>query len=367
MATIESIASESLTQIINQLRLNKDEDNENAFNLESAILAVNESIQDLTEYVVVLIDDLSLRWKQQQRIRASEQMDLLEALRERGTTQVPEPQEGPAPIPAQESTPDLDLGILGGFAAAAGAITGALQGLTVGYVTAITDIAKSLGKTIKERLRLDKVFKPLTDVFDLIKNKFSQVKLDLATKLEDFAKSFSDLKQRIITPIKEFGTKVSKFFKPIIEPFQELGQALKELNPSQTDDAGKAASKLDSLLKVFKESLAKVGRVFSALGKIFLPLEIAFRSFFGAQEEIDALGEEASIASQIAAGIEGVFKGVLRTFTSFFDFLKDISSWLLEKLGFDEAASWLDSFNLQEIGDQLLDRICNWIWSFRYN
>lgn len=99
-----------------------------------------------------------------------------------------------------------------------------------------------------------------------------------------------------------------------------------------------------------------VGNVARIAGKIFLPITLIMAAFEGIKEAIDGFKSDG-----IIGGLTGFIKGVINSIIMKpLDLLKDMVSWILDKLGFDNASEALDSFSFEEIFSSIMDTIMGW-------
>ena len=71
--------------------------------------------------------------------------------------------------------------------------------------------------------------------------------------------------------------------------------------------------------------------------------------------ELDQLEDDANIEDKIVAAFEGFTKGLIKFIMFPIDVIKDVTSWILDKLGFDDSSGFLDSFSFGEGAVDLVD------------
>lgn len=159
-------------------------------------------------------------------------------------------------------------------------------------------------------------------------------------------KNFGTMGLNVIKNIKSAVFGVTSPLSRIVEPFVDAGRAIVTL-VKDVLGFGKTVSKIGgyfgSLLKIVKNISGLVSR-------IFLPLTIIMTAF-------DTIKD--AIAGYAEGGILGAFEGAV---TGFFnslifgplDLLKDMTSWVLGKLGFENASETLDSFSFSDLFSQLV-------------
>jgi len=135
----------------------------------------------------------------------------------------------------------------------------------------------------------------------------------------------------------------------IVKPFVEAGKTIFSIVKNVLgfgDTVSGIASYFGGLLKIVKN-------VSGVVGKLFLPLTVIMTLF-------DTI--QAAIAGYAEGGILGALEGAV---TGFFnslifgplDLLKDMTSWVLGKLGFSNAAETLDSFSFSDLFSQLVSGV----------
>jgi hypothetical protein len=111
--------------------------------------------------------------------------------------------------------------------------------------------------------------------------------------------------------------------------------------------------------------MGALGGFFNVLGRIAYPILLAYEVITGSMKEVEEQGENASLLEKVLAGFIGAAKGVFRFVFGFFDLLKDVTSWIAEKLGFLDFAKFLDSFSFAEGAIDLIfgtaDKIGKWL------
>ena len=192
-------------------------------------------------------------------------------------------------------------------------------------------------------------------------------------------KALDSMKEKIVSSIMTIGKTIGatliegvKFLRgPILAMFINISQALQ--NPALlkavkfVKDVGKyvtapfveAGKMLNSLLGIGKSLSSGFGRIGTLLrnfgftikavtgvvGKLFYPLTIILTAFDTIKGALDGLA---------TGGILGMFEGAIVGFvtsliTKPLDLIKDMASWIVGKLGFENAAEVLDSFSFTEI------------------
>ena len=164
-------------------------------------------------------------------------------------------------------------------------------------------------------------------------------------KVEDFAKFIKNQVVRVGQFFKNLGGRIFRFL--------DFSKGAKEL--------GELLSKAFAPIKNFFTGLANnpivkfAGRVGQLLGRLAYPIFLAIDIFQGIMGEFENLDENATLGDKFIAVMKGFQKGILNFIMFPIDLLKDLTSWILEKLGFDEASGFLDSFSFAEGASNLVD------------
>ena len=91
----------------------------------------------------------------------------------------------------------------------------------------------------------------------------------------------------------------------------------------------------------------------SIVTKIALPIQIIMTAYDTVSAAIDGFKKEG-----IAGALKGALVGLINSVVgSFADLVKDMGSWILKMMGFEEASKILDSFSFQDIIKNFFDAI----------
>ena len=123
----------------------------------------------------------------------------------------------------------------------------------------------------------------------------------------------------------------------------------------------RAVSSIFKAAKAIKDTFLKIGGNFKNIGKVFgqifkrilLPVAIIM-SVWEAIKGAMAGYEEGGIVEAIKGAITGLFDGLIG---GLLDMLKNGLSWIVEKLGFENAAEALDSFSFSELFKSFVDSV----------
>lgn len=245
-------------------------------------------------------------------------------------------------VKKRSEEPKSQLGLLASSIAVA---LGSLLGVLLAQVKII--------KATFKALNFGKLFEPLVAKIKTIPTFFN-------TALELFKKNITagltKLSGALPDSIKNIGQTLTKFFKPISD---FMGEIKKYSTP-----IGKVISRITSTVKsisgIFSNIMSKfsifgkiLGTVAKTVSKIATPLLIIKGLFDGVVEAIEGYKEGG-----ILGGVKGFIVGLINSvFMSFFDLIKDGISWVLGKLGFEDAEKFLDSFSFQDLFKEFVDLI----------
>jgi hypothetical protein len=237
----------------------------------------------------------------------------------------------------------LSLGaIVSGIAVA----LGALKGVIGSYVNNIKFWLKMFTPELMK--------KEISEVIKTIRKVFGDLGLKLKEIFDTKLKSLGDFFENSINKIKSIfqvdeESKISKVFKWLktgiknfFAPFEEAYTVIKDLISGPAKES-------KGIFTLISENLGKFGKMFGAVaeivGKLMLPLTIVMTLWDTVKGAIEGYEKEG-----VVGAIQGALTGFMNSLVGgLADLVKDMASWLLEKLGFDEAAKDLDSFSFQDI------------------
>jgi Flp pilus assembly pilin Flp len=200
-----------------------------------------------------------------------------------------------------------------------------------GYFTRLRTFFTTGGDDFMKFLTENSIFRVLKNGFNSIKNLlFGSFEGDEIKLVKDF--------------IGNIGKRISAFFEPI-KNFFSFGE---------NSTFGKIVARLKSVFSFaqegsgFAKMLGTVGRV---IGRLAWPITLimsvidavtgAFKGF---------VNTEGTILDKVIGGIAGGISGLLEGLIGMpLDLLKSAVSWIAGKLGFEEAETFLDSFNFVDI------------------
>lgn len=261
---------------------------------------------------------------------------------------------------SKEEKPDHKQNIkegltLGPIIAGIGISLGALSGTIDAYVKNIKFWLKMLTPDLIKKKLMDAaefIGKGISDFGTKLKEIFSEKLKGIGDIFESSIQKLKsvfvlDDESKIVQIFKWLKEGVKNFFRPFTEAYEMITDLLK--SPT--------AKESDSIFKTIGESFGKFGKMFESVGKIFskllLPLNIIMTAWDVVKGAMEGYDQEG-----IIGGLQGAVTGLLNSVIGgLLDLVKDISSWVLEKLGFDQAAQELDSFSFQDQIADFLDAI----------
>jgi hypothetical protein len=247
----------------------------------------------------------------------------------------------------EEAAIDLS-GLLGLSAAAIGALAGAFSGwikalkfFTPGFVVKALDFMKSqivgsimtIGKTIGTTLM---------DGMKFIRGPILAMFMNISLALQNPA----------LVKAIDFVKTVGRY---VVTPFMEAGKMLNSLL-----GIGKSLQSgfgmIGSLLGSFGGTIKAVSGV---VGKLFYPLTIILTAFDTIKGALDGYAEGGWLGA-LEGGIVGFVTSLV---TKPLDLIKSVGSWIVGKLGFENAAEVLDSFSFTEIFTSMVGGIFDFVRS----
>lgn len=361
--------------------------------LNSNIVKLTKAIQDNTKVLdaksrvtkgnsPTSANDLSEKDIETQRV-TDYQTGLLEKI-EKNTRITVSSKEGSQEKESESSF--VKLGLLGTtLAISLGAIVGTLIGQAKVMMGTLKLLAKMLPQNIiqsivntvrripqvisdmvtKVMVNIEYAFRIITDLF---KNKFPNAFAKIEKTViafRDIAVNTFDKAKKIVISIAEVVTNVFKtlkegFIKYFAEPISRGFKLIKEGSASVSNSVGKVGKFITGIGKFFGD----IGKWFGSFAKVFkgtmliaeklaMPITVIMGLFDGITEAIKGY-EKGGIMGGIQGFITGVFNSVV---SSFLDLIKDMVSWVLDKLGFDEASKMLDSFSFTDIYTKFIDKL----------
>lgn len=268
-------------------------------------------------------------------------------------------------------------GLLAGIAVAFGALFGAISG----YVKAIVKMNKALFSVFESILGF--LTKKFPSIFSGLQKLLTGIENSFIGGLETIKGKFSSMAEKavkIVDAIKDFfggiaaklmDSKAVKFITDVIGNitgvfknfFGGIGKEIKVIES--------VASPLTNIIKGIKDSFGKFfgffesigksmssfGTIFSSVAKIVSKLTFPLTIIMSVWDTV-----KGAMEGYEKDGIVGLFSGAIKGLLSSIigaplDLLKGLTSWILEKLGFDEASKFLDSFSFDETIKTIVDAV----------
>lgn len=314
----------------------------------ATLAAVNETLQATNDNVITgdsmivqAVDRLNNTMSGMVKMMQLQNLKLLEALREKA------PGQAAPDAPAGPAAPDSNIGkILAGIAA-----------FTIGFLSGLADSFRKIFALTKFDKVLTGIGKTIDAFTDFVKSRFTRL---LAVTKEgplaklvagvrtNFTEIFDFLKNsvfgKIVTAIKNIlvfpfqglfiaegaANVLTRIKNAIFGPFQAVFNAIKGIFTFAVEGSG--------LMKI----LGSIGRV---LGRLFFPFTVIMGIFDTVKGAIAGF-EEGGILGGLAGAITGLLNSIIGMPL---DLLKSAVSFILGKMGFEQAEEALDSFSFQDI------------------
>ena len=311
----------------------------------ATLAAVNETLQATNDNVITgdsmivqAVDRLNNTMSGMVKMMQLQNLKLLEALREKA------PGQAAPEAPAGSAQPDSNIGkILAGIAVFT---IGFLQGLADSFrrIFALTKFDKVLariGKTIDAftdflRARFTGLLNatkqgPLAKLVAGVRTNFTEIFDFLKNSV--FGKIVTGIKNILVFPFEGLfaaagdANILTRIFNTITRPFNLIMDGIKS-----------AVTIVDNFMPILKT----IGGV---LGRLFFPFTVIMTIFDTVKEAIAGFEEGG-----ILGGLAGAITGLLNSIVGMpLDLLKSAVSFILGKMGFEQAEEALDSFSFQDI------------------
>ena len=205
--------------------------------------------------------------------------------------------------------------------------------------------------------RFPKTFKVIEDVIVGFRNVFVSI-FETGKKVVSYIGkvivSIANVVVEAFTFLKE------GFIKFFADPIKAGIALIKEGSASVSNGVSKIGNFIEGIKNFFTgigNWLGNFAKVFKGAmiiaEKIALPITIIMGLFDGITEAIKGYEEDG-----ILGGIQGFITGVLNSVVGgFLDLIKNMISWVLDKLGFDNASKFLDSFSFSDMIKKFVNMI----------
>ena len=350
---------------------------QNLGNTERGFMSLER--QDFTNEVLLEINENILGMRislfeffEEERERYNEtKLAAIERMREQQTSVTGESKLGKIEDPSVEASG-------GGLFAA---VLATLPMLTIGLFEGLFDSLRVIFRNIpfikKLPVLLSRLFSPITRLFESNfgkQSKFFGITSRFFTAVKKIGEAFGmglnginsgirdiDGRFRKLTGFEKIAKSIGSFFRSINETAKKVfdffnpGNILKPI----TEGAGKFKGFFTSITDVLKSVgnvLRNVGRL---LGRLFVPITVIMGIFDTVTGAIDGFNEtEGTMVDKLVGAVFGGLKGLVTgLFGTIFDLLKDGVSLILDAVGLDSAADFLDSFTFTEIIGDAIDSV----------
>lgn len=360
--------------------------------IETKQLSVFESIEDTLKSILkytkdnnLVLMDLAESWQSSARER-------IEAAREAART----PGGGGVGVGAGTKE-SASLGSITTLVAGIAAALGTVYGLFKAWIRTLETFAElfrldKLAAIFNERVLLPigeffsgiassirasagKAVDEVVAAFEIVKSKAGEITSRVAAAIEESIEAIKGGFKNL--GIGEKFTNTLNFFRealgPLIRPFEEAATFIGEM-ASADGVATKFSSIFKSIREFFSpvitmledakgvvgtllESVGRFGAIFKTVStvveKLAWPLMVIMAVWDSVSGAIEGYKQEGFIGA-VKGAITGLFNSIVG---EPLNLLKDISSWLLKKMGFDEASKILDAFSFTDIFKKLVDAV----------
>jgi len=197
----------------------------------------------------------------------------------------------------------------------------------------------------------------IKDAFKFVSGKFLKGIKFIGSLFEiTFFQKHGKTFQKVLTGIKSVFNAISGAFssvwsgvKAFLKPVTDL---VSKIMPA-AETGGKGF--IGSIIEFFGKFGKHIATVAKTVSKIFAPLLIVMGIFDTISAMMEEFGKEDSdFVSIIGAGIKGLVNSIIM---APLDLLKDGISWILDKMGFEDASKLLDSFSFKDLFSKLVDGV----------
>lgn len=230
----------------------------------------------------------------------------------------------------------------------------------------------------------DTGIKSITSAFDNFKTKFLKSLDDvfknirLGFKVGELGPEFANLRNLVLSKTGFLG-QIGAFFgemntrlQPVFKYLQDVGTRLQATFEPIRNFFANLSTKF---VKGFQKITDLVQPIFAeggTLSKLFAPLKSVFKFlggpitmfFFGLYDFVSGFVNEFKQSESILNSLTNATVELFKGFVTYpLDLLKDITSWIAEKLGFDNFAKTLDSFSFTDMFNDAIYGIIEWAGS----
>jgi len=366
------MADDALVLAKEQLQA-ENESKDKLVSIDKGIGTVVSQVTTLNKNMNNFLRDMSLRFLQQK-----DTADTAASVRGEPRETSSESGFGKLLAALVRSLPALIAGVMG---AVAGAVLAQLR--AVGFFSKLLGgpqlaaLAASIADDLKVRFfvifddlrkSLATKLRPLVNVIDDIGVRifviFDDIRKSISTRFARIASAADDLgKSKFVTNMTNFLTRLKNLGSFVLGPFviglTEVGKILSPIanffTSAATGTFGKVMGTIRAGFGQVVSVFSRMGAVFQGLaatvGKIFLPITIVMTLIDTVKESMSGFEQEGFIG-----GVKGAITGLINSLIFMpIDLLKDLVSWALKKLGFEEASKKLDSFSFSDMFSDFID------------
>jgi hypothetical protein len=245
---------------------------------------------------------------------------------------------------------------LGGFF---GKITGSLSKIIM-KIPGVPRLLQSLSNQIDS----------LVDVMRIVKGEIiviGEAFKTIGVGIVDSVKSvFVTIKTSVMSVINTIKSGLLSYFDEAVKSFTVVSDSLKNFKlpnlgiiDTVLDTTKGVFSLADEFFKVFKTFARGIGQFF---GKLLLPLQIIMSALDFVNGVVDGMKDSEALGlGWFGTVVRSIGQGVIEAVTMFaalpLDLIKDLISWISEKLGFEEFSKTLDSFSFVDTMADMLTSI----------
>lgn len=244
-----------------------------------------------------------------------------------------------------EGSPDgsiLDLLSLGGLTAS---LVGAAIGMVKGQLKAINFFSGGLFNKALAALS-GKILGVIDDIGGVVVKGFKAIRNTVAAGLIAAAQILDFSKDSKFLGIVN---KISSLIGYVVKPFTEAAKMI-----TGWIGAGEKVSGTFKLIGGFLGDFGRtVGKVAGVVGKLFYPITILMTTFDTLRGVVEGY-TEGGIMGALEGGITAFFNSLI---FGPLDLLKNMTSWVVGMLGFENAAETLDSFSFSDIFSMIVGAI----------
>lgn len=272
----------------------------------------------------------------------------------------PTPDQGgdePQPVPDTTNETQNIIAIFGGLGLIGSAIATAMGGI-LGVIQGQYNAIKAVGKVLTP----GSWTKLLDDLKTSVANRISALRTGITSRITSVIEGVSDGMNSVrdllrINPDSAIGKAISGFrnaFNPVTELFTSITETIKGLVSAGDDSpVGRIKSFFNGIVESLGSFGSRIGAIARVVGKVFAPIAIITTAWDTITATIEGWQEDG-----ILGALEGAITGFFTSLVTIpLDLVKSAVAWVLDKLGFDESASVLQSFSFTELFTSIVSSI----------